>query len=188
LSESDDLLLARLLKSSESESKGALKEVFFKYGQSLISLARRFTKDRETSEDIVQNVFLSIWRNRSSLVIEKGLKMYLYRAVRNQALNVLREARLVQEAHEKIRLTITPSKNFFDKVGYDELLKAIQRAIDSLPAQCREIFLMSRIDSLTYLEIAELLNLSEKTVETQMGRALKRLRQSLTDEFLGIIL
>ena len=144
MSDSDNSLLASLKQSSESESNSALKEIFFKYGQSLINFANRFTKDRETSEDIVQNVFLSFWRNRHSLVIEKSLKVYLFRAVRNQALNVLRDARTVWDVHERIRLTTDPSTDFFDKVEYDELLSAIQLAVDSLPAQCREIFLMSR--------------------------------------------
>ncbi len=188
MSDSDKRLLARLLQPSESESAFALKEIFFKYGQPLISFAGRFTKDRETSEDIVQNVFLAIWRNRRSLVIEKDLKVYLFGAVRNQALNVLRDARTVQEAHEKIKITINPSMDFFDKVEYDELGEAIQRAIDSLPAQCREIFLMNRLDGLTYLGIAGLLDISVKTVETQMGRALKRLRQALADGHYNFIL
>lgn len=184
MSDSDDHLFERLLHSNKATSDLALEEIFYKYGQSLINYARRYTKVREASEDIVQNVFLAIWRNRRSLVIEKGLKVYLFRAVRNQALNVLRDAHSEKDMHAKNSFTISPSKELPDPVEYEELRRAIQQAISSLPTHCREIFLLSRIDGLSYADIAELLGISVKTVETQMGRALRGLRNLLAGDHI----
>ena len=131
------------------------------------------------AEDIVQEVFLQIWLNRTRLDPTKNIKSYLYIATRNRALNVLRRASVEREHQEKITYidsrVLTPE----DELERHQTIQEAYRAIDQLPKRCRTIFMMSRFDHLKYAEIADILNISIKTVETQMGRALKSLRQSL---------
>lgn len=131
------------------------------------------------AEDIVQEVFLQIWLNRTRLDPTKNIKSYLYIATRNRALNVLRRASVEREHQDKITYidsrVLTPE----DELERHQTIQETHRTIDQLPEKCRIIFTMSRFDYLTYAEIAEILDISIKTVETQMGRALKSLRHSL---------
>jgi RNA polymerase sigma-70 factor (ECF subfamily) len=172
----DDSRLLDGLRGERPEAAQALQELFFSYAQRLIHFARRFSLDRESAEDVVQNVFLALWRNRQSSTIGGNLKVYLFTAVRNQALNLLRHSKVVREGEQTLQLEVPEPSNNFDRLEYEQLRQAIQQAVNGLPDQCKKIFLMSRLDGLTYGQIAASLDLSVKTVETQMGRALKHLR------------
>jgi RNA polymerase sigma-70 factor (ECF subfamily) len=154
----------------------------------LITFARRYVGDRETAEDVVQNVFIAIWRNRHSITIESDIKAYLFTATRNQAINVLKHLRTAQKAEEEIRLALRVSEEPIDRVEYEQTRLRIEKAVNSLPDQSKRVFLMSRLDGLTYMQIAEVLGISVKTVETLMGRALTHIRSTLTVVLAGMAL
>ena len=132
------------------------------------------------AEELVQDVMFKVWERQDQLAVGDELKTYLYRATRNHALNLLRRRRL-----ERIWQSNLPNEE--PSVGPAEaddstaMEVAVRRAIDALPDRCREVFLLSREQSLTYAAIAETMGISVKTVETQMGRALKALRASLKE-------
>jgi len=158
----------------------AFKELFFKYCQPLIRFAYRFTREVAAAEDMVQEVFLKTWQNRRELNPQLHIKSYLYRAVRNQALNLIRHEQIVHKAQQELRdISQTPFTPE-DIMNATEIESAAWEAIEELPEKCRLIFSLNRFDNLTYAEIAELLELSVKTIETQMGRALQHLRKKLS--------
>lgn len=158
----------------------AFENLFKAYCQPLINFARRFVRDIQIAENIVQDVFLKIWTNRIKLNPSLNLKTYLFTAVRNQSLNHLRHAKMERNSVADMQLIATPAKTPENGWREKELAASIRQAINELPKKCQTIFLMNRFDQLTYQEIADILNLSIKTVETQMGRALKFLRKRLS--------
>lgn len=163
-------------------------EILFKtYSQRLIYFSRRYVIDKQTAENIVQNVFLRIWQNKESLDPTKNVQSYLFTAVKNESLKQLRHLSVEKKQQENVsRLSIvepTPDETIDKK----ELSEELNNAINDLPEKCREIFYMSRFDQLKYSEIADVLGISIKTVETQMGRALKKLREQLA-HLISIIL
>ena len=134
----------------------------------------------------MQEVFVSVWNQRERLNPSKMIKSYLFTAVKNEALNELRHRDVQTRSQERILDTIAKDLTPEQELTSAEINKEIYYAINELPEKCREIFKMNRFDDLKYAEIAEILNISIKTVETQMGRALKKLRERLKP-FLPII-
>jgi RNA polymerase sigma-70 factor (ECF subfamily) len=168
-------------------NKGSFEKLFNNYCQSLINFSRRYVLDRQVAENIVQEIFVRIWTNRSSLDPAKNIKSYLYTSVKNESLKYLRHLDVEQRSAEKL-IPSVPHDNRPDmSVDAKELEIKIQKAVYDLPEKCREIFTMNRFENLKYSEIAEILNISVKTVETQMGRALKKLRENLK-YFLMIVM
>jgi len=166
-----------IIKIRESDA-GAFKNLFETYCQALIYFARRYVKNTQVAENIVQDVFLRIWLNRTKLNPALKIKSYLYKAVKNQAMQHLRKAKF-ENQRENIQALDSSAKSPEDILNEKEIAKSVQRAISELPSQSRLIFTMSKYSNLTYLEIAEIQNISIKTVETHMGRALKFLRKRL---------
>ncbi|UCH10721.1 MAG: RNA polymerase sigma-70 factor [Fidelibacterota bacterium] len=158
----------------------AFEQLFFAYCQSLTSFALRFVQDQDLAEDVVQDVFLRVWTQRSQLDPDRNIKTYLYTATRNQALNVLRHSRVKRQSTEELARLDSKVTTPENQLEQQQVSREVHRAISQLPDRCRTIFTMSRFDRLTYAEIAEILHISVKTVETQMGRALKALRLSLS--------
>jgi RNA polymerase sigma-70 factor (ECF subfamily) len=155
-----------------------LEIVFRAHFQGMAAFVERYVRSPDMAEELVQDIFLKIWTKRSQLTEIESLKTYLYRAARNQALNHLRRLKLERRWQEEQAAAGEPATVFAadeDASGH-ELAEAVQSAIERLPPRCREIFLLSRDGGLTYAEIARTLEISVKTVETQMGRALKALR------------
>ena len=158
-------------------------EILFKeYYEMLCHFAVKYVKNLEQSEEVVQDTFYNIWKNKENLNIITSLKSYLYTAVRNNCLQVLRTRSLdvKYENYYKshyVNESISPS----DELNAKELSNVINKALNSLPERCREIFKMSRYEGLKYHEIAEKLSISIKTVEANMGKALKHFRSYLKD-------
>lgn len=166
---------------------GKAFELLFKtYAQQLITFAHRFVADLPVAENLVQDVFLKIWSNRANLKPDSNIKTYLYTAVRNQALHHLRHLKVERKHAEGSAANPATEQTPQTEIEAKEIEQHIQQAIAALPEKCRIIFSMNRFDHLTYSEIAEIQNISVKTVETQMGRALKFLRQRLL-HFLAIL-
>ncbi len=177
---------AALIKRIRKGDVSAYKLVFTTYWNPLLNYANRFVKDLEQSENIVQDTFVYIWENRSKLNPDQNLKTYLFIAVRNRSLNFLRSASESKRSDEiltEIHDTITAHH----EIENNELSKAVYKAIEMLPDKCKEIFEMNKFDKLTYKEISDVLGISIKTVETQMSRALKKLRILLAHLIILII-
>lgn len=172
---------ADLIRRIRGGDERALETVFQAHYASMCVVVRRIVFAPDVAEELVQDVFFKLWSKRETLAEIDALKTYLYRAARNTALNHLRRHKLEAAFEEREAARGEPSvtEATDDSTVATELAVAVQAAIGRLPGRCREIFLMSRDGGLTYGEIARELGISIKTVETQMGRALKSLRLSL---------
>jgi RNA polymerase sigma-70 factor, ECF subfamily len=158
-------------------------EALFKANYSqLCSYAHSFLKDPDASEEVVQEVMFRIWVNRGTLVIGSSMRSYLFRAVRNGCMNVLKH-QSVREEYRNFRESRSgeAQRPHEDEMIVAELEQKIREAIDHLPMERRKIFIMSRYEGLTYSRIAGKLGISVKTVENQMGKALKSMREELAE-------
>ena len=165
------------VRSGDHEAFRAMFEALY---PSLCSVVARRVGSRAIAEELVQDVFLRVWERREALDPEQSITGYLYRAARNQASNHLKHRGIADRSRHAIVLSLRPPETATDEqTRFNEIASVAQEAIDELPTRCREIFLLSRHGDLSYAEIARLLGLSVKTVEIQMGRALKTLRARL---------
>lgn len=176
------------------EEKGLTPEVFenifnahFK-GLTLFSF--RYVKDIEAAKEIVQDAFVSLWEKRESIDVSKQVKSYLSTIVYNKSLNYLRDNR-------KFSQELLKAENLYGFVSYSgsdselissEITGKINSALEMLPEKCREVFKMSRFGDMKYQQIADALNISIKTVEAQMAKALKIMREELADYIKAIII
>ena len=152
----------------------AFESLFRAFAPGLCTFVARYVDSRAIAEDLVQDLFLTLWRKREEIAIDGAVDVYLFGAARNRALNYLRHQR-VEDRFRTMVLERSDSQVVLREGEILELLE-VQEAIDTLPARCRLIFSLHHQQGLTYAEIARSLGLSIKTVETQMGRALKALR------------
>jgi RNA polymerase sigma-70 factor (ECF subfamily) len=160
----------------------AFEMIFKTYYQPLCNYAYTFLQDKEEAEEIVQGTFLSVWEKRGSLSIRNALRPYLYAMVRNACLNVIKHEKIKQKhAVEEIALANISHESVAQAVAAAELESKIHHAMEKLPEQCRLVFKLSRFEELKYAEIAEQLNISVKTVENHIGKALKIMREQLKD-------
>ncbi len=158
----------------------AFEALFHAYHAPLCAFAYRLVGVRDLAEEIVQEVFLYVWERRETWDVRTSVKSYLFTAVRNAAMSYLRHERVVRQREaETVDLFVRPAAAADGRVRTAELVAAVQRAVGRLPERCRLIFTLHREQGLTYSEIAEVLEISPKTVEVQMGRALKALRKAL---------
>lgn len=171
----------------ELNDHGTFELVFSKYYKPLVIYANTFMKDIPESQDIVQQVFVSFWEKRETLQIHTSLNGLLYKAVYNVCLNRIKQQKTRMNHIQEIKLNSSSSEQS-ERVQEKELEKKINVAIDQLPEQCAKIFKMSRFEQLKYQEIADKLGLSIKTVENQMGKALKLMRESLKDYITILII
>ena len=175
--DSIDYLLSKVLCDDDSR---AFERLFIVGYHPLLSFCEKLVDNNEVAEELVSEVFLKIWVNRNVIVISRSPRSYLYTAVRNISFDYLRREK---------RYTFTNIENvegmpcdYFDpqkRSEFKELQESIENAVARLPKQCRQVFQLSRDQGLQYIEIADRLQLSVKTIETQMSRALKSLRKSL---------
>ena len=178
----DKKLLANLKKNKES----AFDELFRKYFQNLTWFAMKMVKSKETAEEVVQDLFVNFWEKRHELELKVSIKAYLYRAVYNNSIHASRKEKL----HDSNEITLVNelSEDFDNLLETSELETRIYGLIEQLPTECKRIFKLSRFEELKYKEIAEQLQISIKTVETQMSRALKFLRNHMSDYIKLLIL
>lgn len=155
--------------------------LFREHCQALVRFALRLTRDLPAAENAVQEVFLKVWRDRARLDPAANVKGYLYTAVRNEALKYLRHAEVERRSAPDLAVTSSRVTTPEDELRGKAVADSVHEAVALLPERCRLIFTMNRFDRLTYAEIARVLEISIKTVETQMGRALAFLREALVD-------
>lgn len=182
-----DLDNEQLLQKIKSGDKFAYKLLFEKYYSQLTRFALLYVKDRDISEEIIQELFVQFWIKKETINISTSIKSYLHRAVRNRALNYLRD----KKNHLSIDVGLQDIINIGNEDVYDidyiELKKFITLAIESLPEKCKNIYKMSRFEEMSYKQIAESLNISAKTVENQIGIALRKLREKLQPVIKSLI-
>ena len=163
---------------------GAFREIYRKYVSIMQAFALKFI-DKITAEDLVQDVFMQIWVNRETFPITENLQAYLFRAIRNRCINHLEHLKVKSEyeALEMIELQIreagffqSPEQLFIRR----EQLERIHQEIEKLPEKSRKVFKMAYYDDMKAAEIAEELHLSVRTVETQIYKSLKILRNVFT--------
>jgi RNA polymerase sigma-70 factor, ECF subfamily len=158
----------------------AFEALFRTYHAALCAFAYRYLGERDLAEEMVQEVFLFVWERRETWQVRTSAKSYLFTAVRNAAVSYLRHERVVRRREtEALQLLEVPCESADFEVTAAETTAAIQRAIARLPERCRLVFTLHREQGLTYAEVADVLDISPKTVEVQMGRALKSLRKAL---------
>jgi RNA polymerase sigma-70 factor (ECF subfamily) len=170
----DHEILARFRAGED----GAFDAVFRAYYARLVTIAAAILGERASGEDVVQDVMLELWRRRESIVFETSLRAYLVRATRNRALNHLRNRGVARRGDPEALGSAPPSPADRELVE-QEIDAALQGAVRELPARCKEVFELSRVHGLAYAEIAQVMGISIKTVEAQMGKALRALRERL---------
>jgi RNA polymerase sigma-70 factor (ECF subfamily) len=160
--------------------------LFLTYHARLCSFASRYVGCPDTAEEVVEEVFLRIWAQHGADDDRCGCSQrYLYTAVRNQALKVLDHERVVQRSHgivirqEHVPGMSQPLIAADERLQAEELTDAVRHAIDQLPERCRQAYVLHRQQGMSYAEVAEVMGISVRTVETQLSRAAKSLRQAL---------
>jgi RNA polymerase sigma-70 factor (ECF subfamily) len=150
---------------------------------SLVRYARVLLKDHDMAEEIVQDLFFRLWQGRENLKIESSLNGYLFRSVHNRSLHYLEHLKVVsRHAGEIAAESPVSSDSVTEDIYYSELQEKVTRVLDRLPERCRAIFRMSRFEGLKYNEIADKLSVSLKTVEADMGKALREFRKALAEQ------
>ena len=158
-------------------------EMLFKqWFEPLCRYAHSMLHNEEEAEDIAQKTFCKLWDQREKMEIHTSIKSYLYRMVHNACLNKIKQWQIQSEHHETIAYnSVTVANQVEQTLAHKELQHQIELAIAELPERCREVFLLSRMQHLSYIQIAQKMQISPNTVETQIVKALKTLRIRLKD-------
>lgn len=178
----------QLLTTLKAGDITAFEMLFRTFYQPLCNYAYTFTQDRDESEEVVQSAFTAVWEKKEDIEIHTAMKPYLYAMVRNACLNLIKHQK-IKKQHVEVEMAMGERsiESVTRTVMASELETRIYKAMERLPEQCRLVFKLSRFEELKYAEIAEQLSISIKTVENQMGKALKIMREELKD-YLPLIL
>jgi RNA polymerase sigma-70 factor, ECF subfamily len=178
-----ELIDKQFIELLGKKDEQAFEHVFKAHFKNLQSYALTIVKDEQMAEEMVQNVFFKIWDRSERLTIQASLAAYLYRAVYNESCNYLKHEKVKQSYlnYSKHSMNDISSEKASKKIMLAELDGKIRKALNELPEQCRTVFQLSRFEELKYQQIADKLNISIKTVEAQMGKALKIMRVKLVD-------
>jgi len=167
------------LKAGEER---AFDYFFTQYYSGLCVFANKFLRDPQSAEETVQDVFLRLWKNRNAIEVTVSVRAYLFTSVKNQCLDALKHKKVSQECLDKLAMSLPGSKNeTWDAYVESELFELLDSAVEKLPPECRKIFRESRFNFIPNKEIALKAGLSLKTVENQLTKALKMIRDELRD-------
>ena len=176
-SNTDEKVLIRDLAAGDIE---AFQQLFHRYEQQLKQYAFRLTKSKFVVDEIIQEVFIKVWENRRNINPDRSFSTYLYRMVRNRAFNYLRDAMQHEDCAGELWQDMveagTQADHHLISAEYDSL---IHKILEDLPPQKRSIYLLSRYEGKTNVEIAELLNISTKTVENHLWKTLQIIKSRL---------
>ncbi len=169
-----------IIEGLRSGRESAYRQLFDQYYQKLVVFANKYLEDLESARDIVQEFYLYLYESRHSISIQTSLKSYLYSAVKNRCLNQVKHEQ-VKEKHRNMSRSEAnvPDPDLEEIMDAVELEARVYEIVSKLPEKCRQIYIMSRVDGKRNREIADELNLSLRTVETQISKALKSLKNSL---------
>lgn len=180
----NDLALINALKKGDSKAYTFLVN---NYHHKLCMYAFSLTNNHDLSEDIVQNVFMGIWKQRQKLKDDFVVKSYLYRSVYNEFLDQYRKQKSVLALEKKYIDALSTIVEQEDESSLERLINLVKHEIENLPPKCKQVFLMSKQEGLTNIEIAEYLNVSIKSVEAHITKAFSILRKSVGDKMNGIL-
>lgn len=183
---------AQLIERLKHGDHQAFKLIFDQYYALMCAIAYEYVEDYHASQNIAEDVMLTIWEKHAQLNISVSLKSYLLSAVRNRSIDYLRCHSREVEAFSFESVTgssgcFIPDQELFEQIVLFELEDKIQKAIQAMPDECRKVFLLSRYEEKSYAEIAEELNISVNTVKYHIKRALSLLRQDLKEYILTVI-
>lgn len=165
----------------------ALELIYKKYWKSLLASAYNILLDEQCCEDIVQEIFIKLWNNREKIEIKVSLKAYLSASVRYEVYRQIRQGSVREDIFDQLQDRLqTPSET--QSIEYKELLGQIDSVVNALPEKCRKVYKLSREDQLSHKEIASQLQISPKTVENHLNKALRHLRISLDFILIAILL
>lgn len=176
----EEVLISKLKNGDVS----AFSSIFLSYYRDLVLFATRFTRDQEAAEEVVQDVFVKLWEDHETININVSLRSFLLKSVQNKCIDMIRH-RKIRNAHSNYVLENQP---LFDcdtdnYIFCSELREQIETTLDNLPEELSTAFRMNRFKGLKYEEIAGVLNVSVRTIEVRIGKALKALRSQLKDYF-----
>lgn len=177
MQDSESILVERL----RNKDKRAFELVFKDYYGPMKSYAMRFMDEMDEAEEIVQDVFVKFWDKCESIASDSSIKNYLYRSVHNTCLNYLKHQKVKDSYQQYVIGYMEEAMEEEYAPEKPDIEERIHAEINNLPPRCSEIFKLSRFEGLKYQEIADHLEISIKTVEVQMGKALKVLREKLRD-------
>lgn len=164
-----------------------LESLFTKHYHDLARYAHSIVKQQDEAEDVVQQLFVKLWDKRDELPLLENPAAYLYRATYNASVNA-RKRMLRQNPDSEVYVSAAGTGAASDRLLSAELEARIEAAMQSLPEKCQEVFRLSRFNDLSYKEIAEQLDISPKTVENHMGKALRIMREELSDYLPQIVI
>ena len=178
-----------LVQGVSKSEKGAYRELFNRYAPRIYSFSVSYLKNRVDAEELVQEVFLKIWEKRNELDKSKNFKAFIFKIAVNSIYDVIRRKNLETAFADFVRLNFEKtSDHTWQTVTYNELAENLSGLVDRLPEQQRNIFLLNKEEGLTTGEIAEKLNLSKRTVENHLYRALSYLKAHFINGSLGSVL
>lgn len=170
----------RIVQEIKEGNEESFRQIFHAYYERLCHYAFTLLRDMDDAEDVVQSMFLKIWEKRQTLIITHTIKSYLYTAVYHQCVNQF-DHRAVRVKFQERNAVEKSAAVQHPEVFPNELEEYIVAAINTLPKQCRTIFMMSRYQEMKYTEIAKELNISVNTIENQISKALRILRMHFKD-------
>lgn len=171
------------------DDQQAFKKLFWHYYDNLFNFSCSFVGSKEAAEEIVEDVFVSVWKNRATLLEITNLKVYLYSAVKNRSYNYLNRSkhRYIQDITALERTIAsslpTPEESLFTT----ELRQVFDNAIANLPPKCRQVYTLVKVDGLHYKEVATILEISPKTVENHIAKALRKIEENVNLKLKGPI-
>ena len=171
----EDVELMDRLRSGDD---GALKLIYNKYWKPLFSSALNILQDQQVCEDIIQEIFINLWNKREKIEIKVSLKSYLFASIRYEVYRQIRFNSVRVDLYDQVSARLeSPSE--YGNIEHRELLSQINSIVDNLSEKCREVYKLSREEQLSHKEIASQLDISTKTVENHINKALQQLRTSL---------
>jgi RNA polymerase sigma-70 factor (ECF subfamily) len=176
----DNVVLMESLINGEEK---AYKFLLNKFHRKLNAYALTLVNDHSMAEDIVQNVFLKTWKNRNRLNPEFSIQSFLYKSVYNEFINSYQQNKAMMLLQQKYVESMKHIVETTDEDSIERMLAIINKEIQNLPTKCQQVFILSKKEGLTNIEIAEHLDVSIKTVEAQISKAFKILKEKLKDNY-----
>jgi RNA polymerase sigma-70 factor (family 1) len=181
----NETLLLGLKEKIAASDQSSFRQLFHLYAKKLTQFAFAIVKSNEAAREIVDEVFIKIWKNRSSITTIQNLTVYLYTAIKNTSLNYLsaRAKQNMVESFDFFSIQLSDNNSPEKTMITSELLKKINAAIDQLPPRCKMVFKLVREDGLSYKEVGAILKISPKTVDAQMMIAVKQISEKVKMDF-----
>lgn len=173
--------LNSLVEQMKNGDRESFDKIFRRYYTPLMRFCYRFVADKDVSAEIVQDLFVKLWTGRDKLKISTSFDSYLMSSVRNSAYTYINTQRAHNETHQLMFTGESDETDPSDKLQSDNLEASYRKVLETMPEKRREVFLASRFEGLKYAEIADKLNISQKTVEAHMMAAIKQLREGLKE-------